>query len=68
MDEHGSVRRIELVRADGSSHRIDLVRYFEAGGDDFNPLLRPSDRVFVPVAETTVTIAGSVRYPARTSC
>lgn len=63
VDEHGSVRRIELARADGSSHRIDLVRYFEAGGDDFNPLLRPSDRVFVPVAETTVTIAGSVRYP-----
>ncbi len=63
VDEHGSVRRIELIRADGSSHRIDLVRYFEVGGDDFNPLLRPSDRVFVPVAETTVTIAGAVRYP-----
>ena len=63
VDQHGSVRRIELVRADGSSRRIDLVRFFEVGGDDFNPLLRPSDRVFVPVAETTVTIAGSVRYP-----
>ena len=63
VDQHGSVRRIELIRADGSSHRIDLVRYFEVGGDDFNPLLRPSDRVFVPVAETTVTITGAVRYP-----
>ena len=63
VDAHGSVRRIELVRADGSSHRLDLARFFEVGGDDFNPLLRPSDRVFVPVAETTVTITGSVRYP-----
>ncbi len=63
VDGHGSVRRIELVRADGSSHRIDLARFFEIGGDDFNPLLRPSDRVYVPVAETTVTIAGGVRYP-----
>ena len=63
VDQHGSVRRIELVRADGSSHRLDLARFFEVGGDNFNPLLRPSDRVFVPVAETTVTISGSVRYP-----
>ena len=63
VDDHGSVRRIELVRADGSSQRIDLARFFEIGGDDFNPLLRPSDRVYVPVAETTVTIAGGVRYP-----
>ena len=63
VDGHGSVRRIELVRADGSSQRIDLARFFEIGGDDFNPLLRPSDRVYVPVAETTVTIAGGVRYP-----
>ncbi len=63
FDDHGSRRRIEMVRAGDSPHRIDLARFFEVGGDDFNPLLRPGDRVFVPVAETTVTIAGSVRYP-----
>lgn len=63
FDDHGSRRRIEMVRADGESQRIDLARFFEIGGDEFNPLLRPGDRVFVPVAETTVTIAGSVRYP-----
>lgn len=63
FDDHGSRRRIELVRAGESPRRIDLARFFEVGGDDFNPLLRPGDRMFVPVAETTVTIAGSVRYP-----
>lgn len=63
FDDHGSRRRIELARAGESPRRIDLARFFEVGGDDFNPLLRPGDRVFVPVAETTVTVAGSVRYP-----
>lgn len=63
FDDHGSRRRIELARAGEAPRRIDLARYFEVGGDDFNPLLRPGDRMFVPVAETTVTIAGSVRYP-----
>ncbi len=63
FDDHGSRRLIELDRAGGESQRIDLARFFEVGVDEFNPLLRPGDRVFVPVAETTVTIAGSVRYP-----
>ena len=63
VDDHGSIRRIELVRADGSSRRLDLARFFEVGGGEFNPLLRPSDRVFVPTAEITVAVAGSVRYP-----
>ena len=63
VDDHGSIRNIELVRADGSSRHLDLARFFEVGGGEFNPLLRPRDRVFVPTAEITVAIAGSVRYP-----
>lgn len=62
-DDHGSIRRIELVRTNGSSRQLDLARFFEIGGNQFNPLLRPGDRVYVPTAEITVAIAGSIRYP-----
>ncbi len=62
-DKHGSIRRIELVRTDGSAHQLDLARFFETGEDQFNPLLRPGDRLYVPTAEITVSISGSVRYP-----
>ncbi|MEM0994505.1 MAG: SLBB domain-containing protein, partial [Bacteroidota bacterium] len=61
----GSVRKIELIKADGQRKILDLYEYNlnpVIGSDYF---LEYNDYILVPVAEKVVEISGAIRRPFR---
>jgi polysaccharide biosynthesis/export protein len=48
LRQNASLRYITIQRTDGSTRRVDLVRYALTGRSEWNPYLREGDRVFVP--------------------
>lgn len=60
----GSIRNIEVRRADGSRRTVDLYPFLFEGKEEPNIVLQPEDMITVPVAERVVGLAGEVRRPA----
>lgn len=58
-----SIRRIHVLRADGTTLEVDLLRFLLLGDNSANPMLRDGDRVVVPLAGETVAVLGSVGRP-----
>lgn len=59
----GSERNIVITRRDGSSSRVDLVRYRNAADIEANPPVLDGDVIFVPYATTFVYAYGGVARP-----
>lgn len=60
----GSLRRIEVVRADGSRLPIDLYRFLNGAGIEAQVNLQDGDRIVVPPVGPTVAVDGDVGRPA----
>lgn len=59
----GSLRRLELVRADGTRLPIDLYQYLTGGASAAQTVLRDGDRIVVPLIGPTVAVDGDVARP-----
>ena len=65
-DFQPSLRNVEVRHTDGTSSRIDMVRYLTAGETASNPYLRDGDIVHVPSFNPeylSVSIGGRVPFP-----
>ncbi len=59
-----SLRNIKLIRNNGDTLAVDLVRYYATGNTRFDPLLLDGDRIIVPnlnLQGNSLTITGAVR-------
>lgn len=59
----GSLRRIDLIRADGSRLEIDLYRYLDGDASAAQTVLRDGDRIVVPLIGPTIAVDGDVARP-----
>lgn len=63
-----SLRNIELVRKNGDTIIVDLVRYYATGNSVYNPFVRDGDRIIVPpedLRSNAISVYGGVRLPGR---
>lgn len=60
-----SERNITITRRDGTTERVDLVRYRNAGDLAANPPILDGDVIFVPYATRHVFAYGAVANPGR---
>ena len=60
----GSIRNIQRSRS-GKTDRLDLYQYMKGNAKSVQYDLQNGDIIFVPVANTIVTIEGAVRRPMR---
>ncbi|WP_372001820.1 SLBB domain-containing protein [Tistrella mobilis] len=60
----GSLRRIELVRANGERIPVDLYDYLIGAGGGATLPLQDGDRIVVPLLGPTVAVDGDVARPA----
>lgn len=60
----GSLRNIQLKRADGTTLNFDFYRFLITGDTSQDVPLLPGDVIFIPPVETRITIKGEVRRPA----
>jgi protein involved in polysaccharide export with SLBB domain len=60
-----SRRNITITRRDGTSRRVDIVRYEHAGDLSANPPVLAGDVIMVPAATRFVTVEGAVAWPGR---
>ncbi len=61
-----SLRNVKLIHRDGSSERVDLLRYFATGNPAHNPYLTDGDIISVPTYDPNrdaVFISGDVAFP-----
>jgi polysaccharide export outer membrane protein len=59
-----SLRNIKLIRRNGDTLTVDLVRYYATGSKRFNPFLLDGDRIIVPnlkLEANSIKINGTVR-------
>ncbi|RJP57682.1 MAG: SLBB domain-containing protein [Melioribacteraceae bacterium] len=59
-----SLRNIKLIRLNGDTLNVDLVRYYATGDVKYNPFLQDGDRIFIPnesLHGNSLTISGEVR-------
>jgi polysaccharide export outer membrane protein len=59
-----SLRNIKLIRRNGDTLTVDLVRYYATGSKRFNPFLLDGDRIIVPnlnLQANSIKINGAVR-------
>lgn len=59
----GSLRRVQLLRRDGSEISVDVHRFLLLGDFRGNPYLSDGDRIVVPIAGEKVTLYGAVGRP-----
>lgn len=62
--DFGSLRTIELRRANGATKTIDLYGYFLKGDASGDIGLQPGDLLLIPPAVSQVSVRGEVRRPA----
>ena len=62
--DYGSLRRIQLKRADGSVHTFDFYRFLLYGDGSQDVPLQPGDVIFIPPVEVSISVAGEVHRPA----
>jgi len=63
-----SLRNIQLIRRNGDTLTVDLVRYYATGSKRFNPFLLDGDRIIVPnlnLEGNSITITGAVRLEGK---
>lgn len=61
-----SLRRIRLIHSNGTSQRVDLLKFYQSGDVSDDPYLQPGDAVVVPrenFALGTISISGAVKMP-----
>jgi len=61
-----SLRNITLTRKDGSSSRIDLLKYYATREDKYNPYLREGDVINIPKYDYDgrfLSVYGAVQFP-----
>jgi len=59
-----SLRNIKLIRSNGDTLTVDLMRYYATGSKRFNPFLLDGDRLVVPnlnLEGNSITISGAIR-------
>ncbi|MEM9546109.1 MAG: SLBB domain-containing protein [Bacteroidota bacterium] len=61
----GTLRKIQLIRADGSKQTIDLYKFMQDPSISQDYYLRDNDFIVVPVATKVVTISGAVNRSFR---
>lgn len=57
----GSLRRIQLSRADGTQQTLDLYQLLLTGSRDVDVQLKDGDRMMVPPIGATMAVAGNVK-------
>jgi protein involved in polysaccharide export with SLBB domain len=65
IKESGSLRNIQLKRADKTIATLDLYDLLMKGDTSADQPLQPGDVIFVPVIEKQITLSGAVRRPAK---
>ncbi len=60
----GSIRDIRLLREQKPFASVDLYRFLKRGDNRFDVFLEAGDRIYVPLAQTRVSIEGEVYRPA----
>jgi protein involved in polysaccharide export with SLBB domain len=60
----GSMRRIKVLDSSGKAKGIDLYRYLLSGDRTQDVAVKNGDTIFIPTAESKVTVAGMVNRPA----
>lgn len=68
VERQPSLRNIRLLRANGDTIQVDLIRYYATGDPKYNPYLLDGDVIVVPTAALSanaVSIWGAVRIPGR---
>lgn len=63
-NDTGSFRNIELRRFNTPLKRIDLYRLLLQGDGSLDVPLQPGDTIFIPPADSRITVQGEVRRPA----
>ncbi len=61
-----SIRNLEIIRSDSTSHKADLVRYFSTGENQYNPYLYDGDVIIINKRSTDTprsSISGAVQRP-----
>ncbi len=59
-----SLRNIKLIRKNGDTLNVDLVRFYATGDSKYNPFLMDGDRIYIPNLDlegNSITISGEVR-------
>ncbi|HNX75573.1 MAG TPA: SLBB domain-containing protein [Candidatus Rifleibacterium sp.] len=62
--QRGSMRRINVLDSSGKAKSIDLYRYLLSGDRTQDIAVKNGDTIFVPTAETRITVTGMVSRPA----
>jgi polysaccharide biosynthesis/export protein len=57
-ERNQSKRNIHLTRRTGQKFRADVLRYYAAKDEQWNPLLREGDEIFVPRIDPRINIFG----------
>ncbi len=61
--KEGASRRNIVLHRKGQILQVDLSKFYYNGDLNENLYLKPGDKIFVPLAENTVTIQGAVATP-----
>jgi len=63
VNDQGSQRNIEVRRIGERTKPLDLIRFQLFGDLSDNPYLLDNDVIFVPLAKSTIQVAGAVKRP-----
>lgn len=64
-NEIGSLRKIQLLKANGESKVMDIYAFMKNPGISKDYYLEENDVILVPIAEKVVDISGAVRRPMK---
>lgn len=62
--ERGTLRNIQVRRTDGTTRAFDFYHFLLRGDSSQDTPLQPGDVIFIPSAETRVSVKGEVFRPA----
>ena len=62
--EQGTLRNIQVRRTDGTTRPFDFYHFLLRGDSSQDTPLQPGDVIFIPPAETRVSVTGEVFRPA----
>ncbi len=60
----GSIRDIRLIRDTEQFVSVDLYQFLMSGRNEYDVFLEAGDRIFVPLAQSKITIQGEVKRPS----
>ncbi|HPW60156.1 MAG TPA: SLBB domain-containing protein, partial [Candidatus Rifleibacterium sp.] len=62
--QRGSMRHVKVLDSSGKAKSIDLYRYFLSGDRSQDIPVKNGDTIFVPAADSRITVTGMVNRPA----